>query len=81
MISVTIFAVILRRLEEKKPREAVRALKSLIPVMLGGGLTDYIIFYLIIKTSGALVYYIFGFSLVFLLLGFLVFLDWRKKYA
>ncbi len=77
LISVTIFAVILRRLEERNSKEAVRTLTKLIYVILGAGLTDYVIFDVIIK-CGALEYYIMGFTVVFLSLGFLVFFDWRK---
>jgi hypothetical protein len=78
LICVTIFTVILRRIEEKKPYDAVRALTKLIYIILGGGLTDFVIFEVIFGTKEAIKYYLIGFTIVFLLLGFWAFKDWFR---
>jgi multisubunit Na+/H+ antiporter MnhB subunit len=78
LICVTILAVALRRLEEKDPKETINVMWKLIAVALGGGFADYMIFDVILSTSGAIWYYIFGFSAAFVALGLIVFLDWRR---
>jgi len=78
LIAVAIFAVTLRRLAERNPSDAIKALQRLIGIVLGGGLIDYAVFDYIVKTSGALTYYALGFGLMFLVLGVPVFNQWRK---
>ncbi len=77
-ISVAIFAVILRKVAEKRPSEAIRALKALVSIVLGGGLADYVVFDWILSSGGALSYYLVGFAFVYLILGGWVFLDWLR---
>lgn len=79
LICTTVFAVTLRRIEEKNPSEAIKALGWLISIVLGGGLADYIVFDFVIKSGGAIAYYMMGLAVVFLSLGLLVFFDWRRK--
>jgi len=78
LIAVTIFAVILRGIEKNSPSEAITALKWLIFTVLGGGASDYLVFDVMLKTGGAIVFYLAGLSMVFLSLGFLIFFDWWK---
>jgi len=77
LVAVSIFAVTLRRIEEKEPKEAVITLIKLISIVLGGGLTDFVVFDVIVQENG-LVYYMIGLAVVFLPLGLWVFLDWRR---
>ena len=78
LIAVTIFAVILRRLEERYPKEAFTKLVMLIGLVLGGGTTDYLVFDWILKSSGV-TFYIVGISAVFLPLGMWNYLEWMRK--
>lgn len=78
LIAVAIFAVTLRRVAERNPSDAIKALQWLIGFVLGGGLVDYIVFDYIVKTSGTLTYYAIGLSLMFLVFGVPVFNQWRK---
>lgn len=78
LISVAIFAVILRRVETEKLSEAIKALRRLIYVVLGGGLSDFVIFDFILNSDGALAYYMIGLAFLFLPLGILVFIDWKR---
>lgn len=78
LISVTIFAATLRRWMEEKPPDTRKALRKLIYLVLGAGLTDYVIFDVILRTNGALPYYLIGLATVFLFLGTWVFIDWYK---
>ena len=78
LISAAIFAVILRRIETEKPSEAIRALIQLIGIVLGSGLGDFVVFDFILKSGGALQYYMIGLASLFLPLGILVFIDWKR---
>ncbi len=78
LICVAIFAVILRGVSEKRPKDAIKSLTALIGTVLGGGLADYIAFRAVLSTSEALAYYLIGLAVLFLPLGVLVFLDWVR---
>jgi hypothetical protein len=77
-ICAAIFAVILRRLEESNRGEVKKLLALEIFLIVGGGLADFVIFDLIIRSNFGIVSYLWGFSCIFLPLGLLTFLDWRK---
>ena len=78
LVAVAIFAIVLRRLEESKPGDAIKRLYELVGLVLGAGLTDHILFDYMLQ-SHAIEYYISGFSAVFLILGLVVFFDWRRQ--
>ena len=78
LISVSIFAVILRRLAMEKASEAIKALTRLIGIVLGSGMADYAVFEVIMKSNNGLLYYILGLAIVFLPFGFVVFIDWIR---
>ena len=78
LISVTLFALVLRRIEQKNPSEAVGVLKWLIGLVLGGGMADYVIFDFLLESEGALAFYLIGLATLFLPLGLLTFFDWRR---
>ena len=75
LISVTMLAVILRRIERTQPLEAIKALRNLIAVALGAGLADYAVFDFILK-AGALSFYLDGFAVIFLPLGIITVILW-----
>jgi hypothetical protein len=78
LVGVSIFAVILRRVEKSKPKNAINYLYGLIAFVLGAGMSDYLIFDLIFQ-SGAIVYYGLGLAVVFLTFGLWVFIDWMRR--
>ena len=78
LIAVSYFAVILRRIEKNNPKQALKSFSLLITIVLGGGLTDFVIFDVIVNTSNAIWYYLVGLAMVFLPLGIMVFIDWRR---
>lgn len=78
LIAVAIFALILRRIEKSKPRDAIKSLYELIGLALGGGIVDYAIFDRILE-SGAIFYYVIGFAGTFLVLGLAIFIDWLRR--
>jgi len=75
---VAIFAVILRGVSDKKPKDAIKSLTALIGTVLGGGLADYVVFVRLLSTNEALAYYVIGLAGVFLPLGLIVFFDWLR---
>ncbi len=77
LIIVAIFALALRRRANENTSAAIKVLRALIPIILGGGFSDYLIFDVIIK-NGALEYYIIGLSAVFLTFGILVFVQGNR---
>lgn len=79
LIAVAFFAVILRRIEKDNPSEALKSFFWLITIVLGGGLTDFVIFDLIVKTNGAIWYYSIGLGGIFLPFGIAVFISWGRK--
>ena len=78
LISVTIFAVILRRIERSQPSEAVKALRRLIYLVLGAGLIDYAAFDAILKAN-AIFFYLFGLGFTFIPLGLITFASWTLR--
>lgn len=78
LICVTIFGVVLRRIEQDTPKDAVGTLMQLIAWVLGGGAADYVIFDWILSTDGAISFYLIGFAVLFLAFGIPVFRDWKK---
>lgn len=78
LIAAAIFAVILRRHEQEPRERTISALWRLSALALGGGMGDYVIFDYLMKANGALVYYVSGFSIVFLVLGIAIYFDWRR---
>ncbi len=78
LICVAIFAVILRRISQKNPSEALKALWKLSSFALGGWGADYVLFDRILSAGGAWQYYLLGFAIVFLPLGVWVFVDWSR---
>ena len=81
LITVAIFALALRRRAHEDTSEAIKALTRLIAIVLGGGISDYVIFDVIfdvIIENGALEYYIIGLSAVFLTFGLYVFVEWLR---
>ncbi len=84
LISVTIFAVVLRRISDKQPSAAIKALIKLMSiVLLGGianrGIAEYAVYSKILSSDEALAYYLVGFSVVFLVLGSLVLISWLRS--
>ena len=79
LIAVSIFAVILKRYGKRNAAEAIEALKKLTYLVLGGGTGDFVVFDLMLKSGGAIVFYVLGFAATFLLFGVPVYLDWRRK--
>jgi hypothetical protein len=77
LIAVAIFAVILRRIEARHPEQAIRSLVRLAGLCLGGGLSDFVVFDLILKGGGTS-FYLLGFSMAFIPLGLIIFLDWKN---
>ena len=73
LITVAFFALALRRRAYEDTSEAIKALTRLIVIVLGGGLSDYVIFDVIIK-NGALEYYIVGLTAIFLAFGTYIFI-------
>ncbi len=78
LVSVAIFAVILRRVVEKNPLDGIKQLKWLIPIIVGGGLADYFFFDYVLQVKGAIWSYFLGLGLVFLMFGVPVFIEWRR---
>ena len=78
LVSVSIFAVILRRLAMEKSEEAIKALKRLIGAVLVSGLAGFAVFTFIVESSNGLQYYMLGFAIVFLPLGLVVSIDWVR---
>jgi len=78
LLAAAIFAVILRRLEKSKPRDAIRSLYNLVTLSLGGGVIDYAIFDSVLQ-AGAIFYYVIGYGVAFLLFGSIIFLDWLRQ--
>jgi len=78
LICVAIFAVTLRGVSDKMPKDAITALTALIGTVLGGGLVDYVVFGRVLSTDQALAYYLIGLAVLFLPLGILVFFDWFR---
>ena len=76
LICVAIFAVILRKFDEKKPKDITRALVRLLLVVMGSGLSDYVVFDAILKSDKGIEYYMIGLAVVFLPLGLWVLIDW-----
>ena len=79
LISASIFAVILRRIENNNPSRAVGELTALIGIILSGGAADYVLFDIILQTGG-IMFYMIGFSIIFLPLGLLVYKSWMGKH-
>jgi NhaP-type Na+/H+ and K+/H+ antiporter len=77
-IAAMILSVILRRLEESKPKEAIKALYNLLAYALGGGLTDYVVFDYILE-QGAIAFYMIGFAVTFVPFSAISFYDWRRR--
>ena len=77
LITVAIFALALRRRAYEDTSEAIKALTKLIAIVLGGGLSNYVIFDVIIG-NGALEYYIIGLCAMFLTFGIYVFVEWLR---
>jgi hypothetical protein len=77
LLSVAIFAVILRRKEQNRPTEAIMLLTSLIGTVLGAGAADYIIFDILLQQN-AIGFYLIGLATWFLPLGLWVFIDWMR---
>ncbi len=77
LITVAIFALALRRRAYEDTSEAIKALTRLIAIVLGGGLSDYVIFDVIIE-NGALEYYIIGLGAMFLAFGTYIFIEWLR---
>jgi len=76
-LAVAMFAVILRRYESG--RQILEEIRKLATFIVFGGLADFGVFDLLLQSSGAWVYYIIGVALVFIPLGIIVFLDWRRR--
>lgn len=77
LIAASMFTVILKRNAEQKSSEVQRGLRALITTVLGGGLADYVVFDLVLK-SGSITYYMVGFAVVFLVLGGWSYVEWRR---
>ncbi len=77
IIAAAMFSVILRRIEHSSPTEAVKALRSLIYLLLGSGLGDLVIFDFILRQS-AIEYYLLGLGAAFVPLSLTVYFDWRR---
>ena len=77
LITVAIFALALRRRAYEDTSEAIKALTRLIAIVLGGGISDYVIFDVIIE-NGALEYYIIGLGFMFLTFGTYVLVEWLR---
>jgi hypothetical protein len=78
LIAAAIFAVILRRVEKSKPRDAIISLYNLIALTLGGGIADYAIFDRILL-AGAIFFYVIGYGVAFLPFGLIIFIDWLRR--
>jgi|SRR5215471_10064496 len=78
LIAATIFAVILRRIENKQPQDAIDGLYKLIYLVCGAGLADYVAFDFILN-AGAIVFYLGGLSIVFLPCAGVVFVSWMRS--
>jgi uncharacterized membrane protein len=76
-IGATIFGIILRRISESQPGEAIKQLYRLISLFVGVGFGDYVIFNYILS-SGAIVYYMLGATVTFLSIAVPVFFSSRK---
>lgn len=78
-ISSTIFAIILVRLNEQDVGGVVKMLVMLIGIALGGGLSNYALFDLILKTNGAIEFYMVGYAILFLCFSIWAYIDWRRQ--
>lgn len=78
VLAFAIFYIILLRLSEKQPQEAIKHLYKLIGLPVGGGLGDYAIFDRMLS-SGSIAYYMQGLAVTFLVLAIWFFVPWRRK--
>lgn len=78
LICVAIFAINLRGLATKKAKDAIKLLTALVGTVLGGGAANYLAFRQILSTSGAMVFYLIGLSVLFLPFGISELLKWLR---
>jgi len=78
MIAVSIFAVIIRRIAQNQPKDALKAFRRLIYLVLGAGLADYVIFDAIMEAN-ALFFYMDGLAIIFLPLAMVTFISWTIR--
>jgi hypothetical protein len=78
LIAVSIFAVILIGLDQNNTRQTVKALKRLATWSAGGAISDTIFFDYILEQH-AIVFYMTGYVLMFLVAGSPVFFSWVKR--
>jgi uncharacterized SAM-binding protein YcdF (DUF218 family) len=79
LISVAIFAVTLRRLSEKKPNDATKALTVLVATILGGGGLNYLADEFIFSSSAGSLGYFGGLAAIFLPFGIVILIQWLRQ--
>jgi hypothetical protein len=80
MIAVSMFAVIIQRIERVHPTNALKAFRRLIYLVLGAGLADYVVFDAILN-KGAIFFYLDGLPMMFLPLSIVVFVLWTRRWS
>jgi hypothetical protein len=78
LISGSIFAVILRRVERKQPLEAIKALFRLAGFVLGAGFADYAIFDFILKAD-TIYFYMDGLAIAFIPFAIVTLVLWHVR--
>ncbi len=78
LITVSIFGVILRRVEEKNPLGAIKQLGLLGSYILGVGGVDYFFFDYMGQINGAIAFYFCGVGIMFLACGIPIYIEWRR---
>lgn len=78
VIAVTIFAVVLKRIEDNNPQGAIRTLTTLIGTSLGGGGSDFAVANVFLHQNG-IPFYVMGFTALFLALGLPILFQWLRR--